>query len=527
MSTTSPHRSKSSARLAFYAAPLAAALLAGCTAGGSSGGAAAADGGSSSIVVAFKHEVNTLDPLRADYAQTNMIDNAIYEPLVKFDGSNKLVGQLASEFTVAPDSSSVSFSLRSGVTFHDGSPLIAADVKYSLDRYIRLGQGIASALSGYQSTTVTDDSHVVVHLKAPNAYFVNGLANVYIVEAALVTKNAGTDDAQGWLQAHDAGTGPFQSDGQAGTDGAALSRYDKYWAFDAKRPSHIVFRRIDESATERDELKAGNVDIALGLSATDAASLKGTDKEVAFLKTAGQTQLFFNTSSGPTANPQLRQGLQLAFDYKGGFDKILNSNGSIASGILSDTLSCRPDSVTSSQQIDKAKQLISQSGLGSQALELRFQPSDPVQTQLATLFQSNLRDIGVTVNLVPIAFPDYLKSLGSAATIPSMMLLNDYALTPDPGSTLDKLYNSKNIGSTNKAAYKNATVDGLLNQTRTLADVTKRCDLYKQIQDQVSKDAASVNMYQVAFPVGYRDGLSGITPDWSVTPMSVFNVRVG
>ncbi|MDP5227627.1 MULTISPECIES: ABC transporter substrate-binding protein [Arthrobacter] len=514
-------------RAAILTVPLVASMLTACTAGGAGGGGGNASGGSNAIVVAFKHEFNTMDPLRADYAQTNMVDNIVYEPLIKFDAQNKMVGALATEFKVAPDAKSIAFTLRDGVTFHDGTTMTAKDVKFSLDRYVRLGQGIASQLQGYDSTTVVDDKHVVINLKAPNAFFINGLANVYVMEADLVTKNAGKDDGQGWLQSHEAGTGPFVGTGTSTADGTAVTRYDKYWGFDDKRPTQMTFRRIDESATERDELKAGNVDIALGISAIDAAAIKGQPGvDVAFLKTSGLTQVFFNTSTGATADPKIRQGLKLAFDYAGGYAKIENGNGSIASGVISDSFTCRPDgSAPSAQDTAQAKQLLA--GLGNQTLELRYQSVDSVQTQLATLFQSNLKDLGVNVNLVPIAFPDYLKTLSSPSTIPSMMLLNDYIMSPDPGAALDKLYNSKSIGITNKGAYTNPKVDSLLAQARTQPDEAKRCDLYKQVESDVAADSVTANMYQVSFPVGYRKDLKGITFDWAATPMSFFNVRVG
>ena len=515
---------------ALLALPLVATSLAGCTAGGAaaSGAGPSSTTGSTSIVVGFKHEFNTMDPLRADYAQTNMVDNIVYEPLIRFDAAqnNKMVGALATEFTVAGDAQSIKFTLRDKVTFHDGTPLTAKDVKFSLDRYIRLGQGIASQLAGYDSTTVVDDSHVVVNLKAPNAFFINGLANVYIMESDLVSKNAGADDGQGWLQAHEAGTGPFEGTGSTSADGTTVKRFDKYWGFDDKRPTQMVFRRIDESATNRDELKAGNIDVTFGLSAIDATALKGqSGVSVKFVPTSGQTQLWFNTSTGPTADPKVREGLKLAFDYTGGFQKILNSNGAISSGILSPAFTCRPDAKPSAQDKTKAKELLS--SLGSTSLDLRYQSVDSTQTQLATLFQSNLKDLGVTVNLVPIAFPDYLKTLSDPATIPGLTLINDYILTPDPGAGLDKLYNSANIGGTNKGAYSNPKVDELLTQARTTADAGARCDIYKKVQTQVAADSVQANLYQVAFPVGYRSDLKGIDFSWSATPISFFTLRVG
>ncbi|MGN8025110.1 ABC transporter substrate-binding protein [Microbacterium sp. 22242] len=526
---SSQHRRGFILGTALLALPLVATSLAACTAGGSGGGGGGSTtAASTSVVVGFKHEFNTMDPLRADYAQTNMVDNIVYEPLVRFDAGqdNKMVGELATAFTVSHDAKSIAFTLRDKVTFHDGTPFTAKDVKYSLDRYTRLGQGIASQLAGYDSTTVVDDAHVVVNLKAPNAFFINGLANVYILEADAVSKNAGADDAQGWLQAHEAGTGPFEGTGSTSADGTTVKRFDKYWGFDAKRPTQMVFRRIDESATNRDELKAGNIDISFGLSAIDATALKGqSGVSVKFVPTSGQTQLWFNSSTGPTADPKIREGLRLAFDYSGGFKKILDGNGAISSGILSPAFTCRADAKPSAQDKAKAKQLLA--GLGSTALDLRYQSVDSTQTQIATLFQSNLKDLGVTVNLVPIAFPDYLKTLSDPASIPGLTLINDYILTPDPGAGLDKLYNSANIGNTNKGAYKNPKVDELLSKARTVADAGARCDIYKQVETIVADDSVQANLFQVAFPVGYRSDLKGIDFSWSATPISFFTLRVG
>ena len=505
-----------------------ALIVAGCTAGGSDAtGQGGAASGKTAIVLAFKHEVNTLDPLRADYAMTDMIDDTLYDALVEYDATNKLVGKLASDYAVSADGRSVTFTIRSSATFHDGTPVTAEDVKFTFDRYAKLGQGVASTLRSYAGSTVTDATHLTVQLKSANAFFVGSLANIYILSKATVTKNAGTDDGQAWLQSHDAGSGPFTTSGSPTTDGATVTRFDKYWGFDAKRPSQVTFRRIDESATQRDELKAGNVDIAWGLSAADAKAVTGNGIEVKNLKTAGQTQVVFNTQSGPTANPAVRRVVSDAFDYAGGLTKLLGGTGSIASGLLSDALSCQPAGQRpATHDVAQAKQTLSEAGLTNVSLSLRFQPADAVQTQLATLLQSDLQEAGVTVKLVPVAFPDYLKLLGSPSTIPQMMLLNDYAKTPDPGQTLNSLYNSANIGSTNKSAYSNPKVDDLLKQAANTVDPAARCKIDAQAQSLITADVPVASLYQIAFPVGYRSGILGVEPSWSVAPMAVSNVRV-
>jgi peptide/nickel transport system substrate-binding protein len=230
---------------------------------------------SSSIVVAYANAINTLDPQQSNYAQTNYVDSVLYEPLVTYDAQNKLEGVLATEYTLSPDATSVSITLRSGVTFHDGTPLTATDVQFSLDRYKQLGTGVASFLAGYKSTTVINPLHLTINLSAPNSLFLGDLTKLYILDAALLSKNAGSDNGQTYLATHDVGTGPFEVTTPQNTSGdITVMRYPKYWAYSASRPSSIIFRRIDESSTEREELQAGNINLALNLSAQDASVLR-------------------------------------------------------------------------------------------------------------------------------------------------------------------------------------------------------------------------------------------------------------
>ncbi|MCF7552729.1 ABC transporter substrate-binding protein [Pseudonocardia sp. WMMC193] len=518
-------RTRALARLVPLAA-VAALALAGCAAAqdAQSSSGSSTDTANTPLVVAYSNPLNTLDPIRSDYNQTNTIADVAYDTLVTYDAQNTLVGSLATEFSLAPDATSVAITLRDGVTFHDGSPLTADDVAYTLDRYKKVGVGIASYLNGYGSTTVTDPTHLTITLTAPNGLFPGTLSKLYILEKALVTANAGTDDGQTWLQSHDAGSGPYAI--TTGTGDVVAQRFAGYWDFDAKRPSQYTFRRIDESPTKRDELKAGNLDIALALQSPDAAALAGADGvTVADLKVPNGAYMFMNTANGPTANVAVRKALQLAYDYSGGLDQIRGGKGTVENGPLPQTMPCLTSSPAFSQNLDLAKQTLAQAGITDLHLTMRFQPAITDQAREATLFQSDLRKIGVTLDLQPIAFADYLSSLGNPDTIPQLMLLQDTAALPDPGVYLTKAYDSKSTG-TNRAAYHNPQVDALLDQAATTSDTAARCTMYQQAQNLINADAPSVSMYTLTAPVGYRTGLTGITASQTVYPLSLKGVRV-
>jgi len=476
------------------------------------------------IIVGLGGQINTLDPLRADYNQTNTIISGVYDTLVTYDEAT-LTGSLASEYAFSADAKSITMTLRSGVKFHDGATLTAKDVAYTLDRLKRLGTGVASFINGYESTTVTDDTHLTINLKAPNALFLPSLSKIYILNSALVTANAGADDGQAWLQSRDAGSGPYVLGDQS--QAVVIDLFKDYWAPEAGRPESIVFRRIDEGATRRDELLAGNIDVGFSIPDRDAAAMTtNPDVKVVPINASYQADIIFNTNVGPTADPKVRKALRMVYDYEGGLRGIRGNNGAIANGPLPARLTCRPDLPPVKRDLEAAKALLQEAGAANMKFKMNFQPVFELQKQEATLFQSNLHEIGVELELEPIAFPNYLASLKDPATIPSMMLLEDFAQVPDPGIMLVKGFRSDSVG-TNRSGYKNPEVDKLLNDALATADDAKRCDLYKQVQTILDQDSVMIDMYGVYKPAVYRVGtLADLKASMLVPPAEPADFRL-
>ena len=455
------------------------------------------------IIVGLGGQINTLDPLRADYNQTNTIISAVYDTLVTYEDTT-LVGSLATAYAYSDDAKSISVTLRPNVKFHDGSTLSAKDVAYTLDRLKRLGAGVASLIDGYDKTTVIDDTHLTIILSKPNTLFLPSLSKIYILNAALVSANAGKDDGQAWLQSHDAGSGPYVLGDQS--QAVVIDLFKDYWAKEAGRPASIVFRRIDESSTRRDELLSGNIDVGFSIADRDAAGMASDPSvKVVPINTSYQAEIIFNTRTGATADPKVRKALRMVYDYQGGLRGIRGTNGALANGPLPVRLNCRPDLPTVKRDLEGAKKLLQEAGAAKLKLKMNFQPVFELQKQEATLFQSNLREIGVDLDLEPIAFPNYLASLKDPASIPQMMLLEDFAQFPDPGIMLVKGYKSDAVG-TNRAGYSNPEVDRLLDQAVATADNAKRCDIYKEVQTILDRDFVMVDMYGVYKPAVYRTG---------------------
>jgi peptide/nickel transport system substrate-binding protein len=157
-----------------------------------------------------------------------------YEGLVQYKNQSdtaQIVPRLATSWSVSPDHTVYTFKLRSGVTFHDGTPFTSAAVKASFDRRLAVKGGPAYMVQDAVVTT-PDDLTAVVTLKTPNAAFLDYLASPYgpkMESPAGLAKYAGSDNAQTYLQTHDLGTGPYQlTHAQVGTK-YSLAQYAKYW----------------------------------------------------------------------------------------------------------------------------------------------------------------------------------------------------------------------------------------------------------------------------------------------------------
>jgi peptide/nickel transport system substrate-binding protein len=213
--------------------------------------------------------------------------------------------------------------------------------------------------------------------------------------------------------------------------------------------------------------------------------------------------VFFNTRVGPTADPKVREAITLVYDYAGAYEGVHKKKGYMPAGPLPDTLTCRPEFAAPVRDIEKAKALLAEAGQSNLTLTMRFQPAFKDQVQQATLLQSNLAEIGVTLNLEPIAFPNYLAMLADPAQIPQMMLLGDSALFPDVGVFLQSTYASTAVG-TNKSGYANPELDALLDKAAATGDDNERCDLYKKAQQIIAADHVFMPMYWAGVNVAYR-----------------------
>ena len=213
----------------------------------------------------------------------NIIENT-YEGLVAYkDGETtaEIVPELATAWTVSDDALSYEFTLREGVTFHDGTDFTADAVAASFARRTSVDGGPAYMVADVTSVTAVDDYTVDVTLAAPNSAFLDYLASpfgVKMISPTVLDEQAGDDFAQTYLTDKDAGTGPYELTSVTTGEAYGLSAYGDYWG-DKPQFTSVDIEIADNASAVQLQLERGEIDAVLGdINKTSYEAYTASDK---------------------------------------------------------------------------------------------------------------------------------------------------------------------------------------------------------------------------------------------------------
>ena len=299
---------------------------------------------STSLVLLTEDSPSTLDIHGAtanrptQYVAWNVYDRLLtYGTKTLPDGSlsydkEKLEPQLAESWTVAPDSRSVTFKLRADATFHDGTPVTAKDVKWSLDRAIAAGgfpaiQMGAGSMTAPEQFTVVDDHTIRITFPESNKLSIPDLAVPVpsIINSELAKQHATAEDpwAFEWVGRNDAGGGPYKVEKWSPGSELVLARFDEWKSGPQPAIERAVMRVVPSAGTRRALLERGDADISFNLPPKDFAELQaeGKVKVVGTPVEADLVYLDMNVTKEPFNNLKVRQAVALAVPY----DQILKN----------------------------------------------------------------------------------------------------------------------------------------------------------------------------------------------------------
>ncbi|MPQ98012.1 ABC transporter substrate-binding protein [Modestobacter sp. I12A-02628] len=442
--------------LAASAATLTALALASCASSDrDESGDTSAESGGGTFVFGAAGDPTMFDPAFATDGESFRVTRQIYEGLLtNEEGSADLAPALAESYEVSDDGLAYTFSLREGVTFHDGTEFDADAVCFNFDRqYNFTGLAASPAASeywqnnfgGFASTPdvpslyagceATDPSTAVITLTQTTSRFpaVLALPSFAIQSPAALEQYAadelgGNGDALTYTEyalEHPTGTGPFKFESwDQGNSEVRIVRNDDYWG-DPSGVQEIVFRSIPDGNTRRQELQAGSIDGYDLVAPADYQELEDGGFQVLPREPFNILYLGINGGNvpGTSANPALkdirvRQALAHAIDRDTVVSSLLPEGAEAAIEFVPPTVDGWTEDVTRyDYDPAKARDLLTQAGALNTTLRFYY-PTDvsrPYLPDPAAMFEvisKNLTDAGFTIEPVSLPWnPDYLDAV--------------------------------------------------------------------------------------------------------------------
>ncbi len=432
-------------------------------------------------------------------------------------GGYNLKPMLAESWDYAADGKSVKFTLRKGVLSNWGNELTAEDVKYTFDRKFEVkGAGAfmtgVMGLPGKDAVKVEDKYVVSFTLANPNPILMivcGHLANP-IFDSKKCKEMATADDpwSKLFLDTNVAGFGPYNlKEITRGQQMVATARPD-YWG-DKPFFETVIFKEVPASATRLQLLGGGAVDIAQNLAPTEMKSLAtAPNATVTSIKASQMLWIELNTAFKPLDNPKVRQALNYAMPKDEVVATILQGFGKKMTTFMPDFY---PGATAEFYHYDfdiaKAKALLAEAGLADGfSTVLAYNAGDPIEEPIAIMYQTALKQIGVTVELKKLPAGTFFDSLTKRSEPMTFNL--DAPFTPDPGFSLNLYFDSNSF--LDFSNYKNEEADGLITQALSTLDTGTRMSAAKSAQKIINDEAPWALIANPGFHLAHGKDLGGI-----------------
>src|SRR5258706_2004470 len=512
----------------------AAVIVGACTTSGgpapSGGGAATATAAAKAnyggtITFALENDVSNLDPMLSGLFVDRNIHYAMYDSLVRVDPKGNIIPWLAEKWTTAADGKAVTFNLRQGVKFHDGTAFDAASVKWNIERYINTKGSLRTAdLASVASVEVVDTNTVKFNLKTAFSPLLGALVDrAGMMVSQKVQEAMGADFT---LKPFKAGTGPFILTEAVKNDHYTLEKNADWWGKDAagnKLPylDKIIVKPILDADVRLTNLRTGNAQILNNVTGKDVPAVKA-DTTLTYQEVGSFSWNSLVPNEAPGflfSDHPLVKAVAMAPDR----EEILQKGPAQGAGLAGwGPISPAHFAYDSSfkpwpkADIEGAKALVAQAlGAGKKLqFELLGPSGDAATLQAAQLIQAELAKADITMDLKTQLFNDIVTLQQQHKHLGMTFVGWSGRLDPD-GNTYDFVVTGS---PNNDSSYSNLKVDDLMKQQRIQSDSAKRKDLLLQAQQVYTVDEPS--------PVWYGFGVSPLLTVKALTGMEAYPDRI-
>ncbi|MGZ0711362.1 ABC transporter substrate-binding protein (plasmid) [Coraliomargarita sp. W4R53] len=435
-----------------------------------------------------------LEPGNLDIRQTSgaaldqvLVDN-IYQGLVARTPEQDIVPALASDWTVSPDGLTYTFTVREGVTFHDGQELTAEDVVWTLNTRKTTPEWSGSDRLSKVDSITASGQEVVLTLTEPDSSLLWNLTG----RPGIILK---TDDKVDY-QTSANGTGPFTLTDWRQGDSITLANNAEYWG-DAAQVAEVVFAYIPDNQAALNAALAGEVDVLTGFDANLKDQIEATGD---FALTLGQSTdkgtLAFNSTAAPLDDKRVRQAIRQAIDNNAFIEA--QASGQLQYGPIPE-LDPGYEDLADVAPYDPAAARALLKEAGVEDLNLTLTIPNFYSTTVPQILVSNLNEVGITLEIESVDFSTWLNDVYVNKDYDLSFVLHTEARDFENWADPDYYF-----------TYDNPEVQELYAESLAATDEAEAAELLQEAARIVSEDSAADWLYTGASVAAVGTNISGM-----------------
>lgn len=459
------------------------------------------------LIMARAVDATGLDPhTQTAFASLRLLE-LVYEPLVTTDQDLNLIPVLATDWSFSDDGMALTFNLREGVTFHDGSDFTAEDVIASFERILdeETGSAAASNYASIESMEAPDDYTVVFNLSTPDVPILSAMAST---NAAILSSDVIANEDPSLVTV---GTGPFMLESWTPDEVTNLAANPDWWG-EGPFVDGIEIRIIPDEASILAALRAGTIDFAL-LSDPLIATLLIDSPDIVLNRTPSLSYnvLQLRAAVEPLDQLEVRQAISCAIDRQQVVDTAALGEGKVT-GPLTMASYALPleDLFCYEQDLDMARELMAQAGMeeGFTLNVIVANAEPPVATSIAQNLQSQLEAINISVEIEAMELATYVDRW-LAGDFMAAVALNGGRVDP---YTMYSRYWQEGANFQETAGYLDETLDTLMKEGQVETDPDARYEIFAEFQQHLAETSPWVWLYAGYTYTAQQPYVTGWTP---------------
>ena len=455
-----------------------------------------------------------------DFASSTSLAN-LYDTLIFPNAKGGVDPWLATSWDISTDGLVYTFHLRQGVKFHDGSLLKASDVVYSYNRIKTIGEGYGYLVTtGVQSVSAPDDSTVVITVEKPSSLFLPSLVRLYVASEAIVKANTKAegpyaengDYGKEWLQTHDAGSGPYTVKEFPLEQYLLMEKFNDWWGeFNPKAPDEVRFIGTTEAVTIRTLMQNHELEITDQWQSLEAygALSKIEGVQVAPIPTLSAFYYMVNNKKPPTDDVHCRKAIDYAFDYPTSLTLEWPGVKQMIAPVPATLAGVDTSIPYYTYDVDKAKAELAQckyaNELDKNPIIVQWVSEVPDEEKYALLFQANMADIGMKVEVQKVPWLSLVENTSKLETSPSIATIYVSSDLPEAGLMYQQRYSSSTAGTWQQNEWlQDTALDAKITDALATIDQNQRFAKYAVIQKELEDRAVSLWIYDQIDKHAYR-----------------------